>query len=244
MELPLRYLLMGPPKSGKTWQSSTTPPPRLMIDLEGRARYTPSGKDAIFWDGEEDPMKLEKSKSRTYILETGEIPVLDTARQWLRTGKHPFKSISVDSIMEWKFILERYMYPGVMDLDPKTKGVINKHFEDALRDIRDLAQAPQSPVRCIMFITGASVDPFQGHIKPIMQGRVGEAVPYWMDLVGYQETITQKNSKLVFRELHLAQRPSNDLEVGDGTNKIISSLGTPIKDATVELLYETLQGKE
>lgn len=215
-----------------------------MVDLEGRCRYTPQAKDAVFWNGEDDPMSLPKSASRTYILETVDLGKLSIAKQWLQTLKVPWKSISIDSAMEWKYLIENDLYPGRSELEPKEKGKINKVFEEAIRSIRDLTTDPKSPVKCVMIISGASTDPFSGHIKPIITGKIGELLPYWMDLVGYQEAVTKMGSKIVKRELHLAQRSQNDLEVGDGTNRIIQKLGSPLYDPTVEELYNALQDEK
>lgn len=239
-ELALNMLLIGPPKAGKSWMSATTPPPRLLIDLEGRSKYTPAGKDAVYWDGEEDPMKLGKSASRTYILETRDMQKLDTARQWLRTGKHPFKSVSLDSVMELRYLVIEDLKPGVINIARPDWGPINKVFETILRDIRNLTQGI-GPTKCVLFISGAEIEIESKHIKPIVKGEVGKLLPYWMDLVAYQEVITAKGGGAPYREMHIAQRPDNTLEVGDGTNRIITALGSPLRDTSIQVLYDALQ---
>lgn len=243
-ELPLNMLIIGPPKAGKSWMSATTPPPRLMIDLEGRSRYTPAGKDAIFWNGEDDPMTLGKSPSRTYILQTTDLAKLDVARQWLRTGKHPFKSVSLDSVMELRYLVIQHLKPGVIDIPRQDWGPINKTFETNLRDLRNLTDSDdKGPTKCVLFISGAEIEIETGHIKPIVKGEVGKLVPYWMDVVAYQEAITAKGGGTPYREMHIAQRAKNDLEVGDATDRIVTKLGSPIKDGSIQLLFDTLQGK-
>lgn len=239
-ELPLNMLIIGPPKSGKTHTSATTPAPRLLIDLEGRSQYTPEGQKAIFWNGEDDPMTLGKSESRTYILQTTDMAKLDVAIQWLRTGKHPFKSVSLDSVMELRYLVIQVLKPGVIDIPRHDWGPINKTFENILRDLRNLTSGA-GPCKCVLFISGAEIELESGHIKPIVKGEVGKLLPYWMDVVGYQETITAKGGGTPWRELHIGQRPQNDLETGDGTNRIITKLGSPIRDATIQSLYDALQ---
>lgn len=240
-EYPLNFLVIGPPKAGKSWLSSTTPAPRLMIDLEGRSKFTPAGKEAVFWDGEVDPLSLPKSKSRTYILETSNLATFDMALQWLRTGKAPFKSISLDSVMELRYLVISSLKPGVIDIPRHDWGPINKTFENYLRDIRNLTQNPDCATKCIMFISGAEVEIETGHIKPIVKGEVGKLLPYWLDVTSYMESVTTKGGGTPYRELHLAQRAQNDLEVGDGTNRIVTQLGTPLRDVTVEQLFDALQ---
>jgi len=243
-ELPLTYLLMGMPKSGKSYQSVTGPPPRLAIDWEGRTRFTPAGIKATYWDGESDPMQLPKSESRTFILEQPTLDTFATARQWLRSGKHPFKSVSFDSIMEYKYQIEKTRYEGILELEPKEKGKVNKELEDGIRDIRDLTTKP-GPVKCAIFITGAYLDSWNGSLRSVPLGRVGDLVPFWMSIVGYIEKETRKDSKNVRYLTHITQRLKNDLdEVGDGTNRIARQLGSPVVDLTVQQLFDALQDQK
>lgn len=236
----LKMLLMGPPKAGKSWLGTTTPTPRLIIDMEGRAKYTPAGKQATFWNGEDEPLKLKKSPSSTYILETTDLAVLDTARQWLRSGQHPWVSLTLDSVMELKYQVKQSKHPGAAQPSRSDWGPINITFEDNLRDLRDLTTKP-GKLRCVVFITGASLEIESGKIQPIIKGTIGTLVPYWMDVVGYLEATGSKGMVNPTRKLHLRQRPENDLEVGDGTDMIVDKLGSPIIDASIIDLFEAIQ---
>lgn len=235
-ELPLTFMLIGPPKAGKDWLSATAPKPLLIIDIEGRARYTPQGQKATFWDGVNDPMELEKSESQTYILQSTEVPVIDTALRWLRTGKHPFKSLALNSVMEYRYIVIQSVYPGVQDIPRNAWGKPNSILEQALRDMRNLAMSQSNPINCVIFVTGATTDIESGKVKPMVRGTVGELSIYWMDLVGY----LTYDSKTMKRVLYIGPNPM-DAEVGDATNRIVTKLGVKITDPDVTTMYEALQ---
>lgn len=235
----LSALIIGPSGTGKSWLGSTTPPPRLIIDLEGRAKYTPAGRGATEWDGTSDPMKLPKSKTRTYILRTTDLADVAMARQWLRSGKHPFVSVTLDSLMEAQMRAQSDIRPGVQALRPQDWGMLLRSMEDVVRDIRDLTMDPNSGVKCVVAIAGATLDQAAGFIRPLMSGQITKRVPYWMDLVGYYEKVRLEDGT-VQRQLWIDQRPENDLEVKDGTHDIISAFGGCIVTPTFEAMYNAL----
>lgn len=243
-DLPMSFLLCGPPKSGKTRLGATTPEPRLIVDLEGRARYGPEGKGAVFWDGSEEPLKLAKSSTRTYILQTKKLNVIDQAQQWLRSGKHPWKSFTLDSTMELKYMVKQAQFPGAVEPNRTQRGGINIVYENYLRVFRDILDDPANPLKCGVFITGASYDSDSERIRPILQGVIGEMIPYWMDIVGYLEAVTMKGVTEPVRKLHLKQRKENDLEVGDGTDRIVTKLGSPIDSPNITSMWDALQAEE
>lgn len=224
---------------------TTGPAPRLILDFEGRARYSPNGQGAVFWNGEDEPLTLEKSPTRTHILETKSLPVLDMALQWIRSGKHPWKTLTMDSIMELKYLVKQGSHPGAAIPARHEWGPINSIYEDKLRQMRDVTDDPANPINCVVFITGAQYDIESQRIKPILKGAIGDLIPYWLDLSTYQESILLKGAKEPIRKVWLRQREENDLEVGDGTNRIVTALGSPVTDPTVEIFYNALQtGKE
>lgn len=142
---PLAALLEGPSGHGKSWAGSTVPPPRLLVDIEGRAGYTPLGSKAVEWDGDKDPMTLERTESRTYILNASDpntcIETCDAALQWLRSGKHPFVGVSVDSVMEYQTRLITNRFSGRLP-EPQEWGEINQLMDQWVRGFRDLTWDP------------------------------------------------------------------------------------------------------
>lgn len=236
-DLPLTLMLIGGPKQGKTWLSATAPKPLLIIDLEGRSRYSPQGEKAVFWNGTDDPMQIKpRSESQTYILQTTEVQKIDTALQWLRAGKHPFKSIVLDSVMELRTVIKEDIFPRAIEIPRKEWGKVNGTFEQTLRDIKGLVDKPGSPAKCVVFITGATRDIETEKVKPLIRGTVGELAIYWMDTVGYL-AVDNKDKQ---RYLYLGPNPDG-AEVGDGTNRIVKSMGTKILNPDLDKMFAALQ---
>jgi len=234
----LNALIIGPSGHGKSWLASTTPPPRLIIDLEGRAKYTPNGRQAVFWDGITDPMALERSPTRTYILRAQSLAQLDTGRQWLRSGKHPFKSVSVDSLMEAQIRVAEQIRPGLQSFRIQDFGDLNRHMQVFVREIKDMTEVPETGIRCAVFIAGAKRDE-DGFIRPLMQGQISRNTPYWMDIVGYLERVRLENGQVV-RRLWLDQRPENDLEVKDGLDYVTTKFGAAVINPSIEAMYNAV----
>lgn len=231
-------LVIGPSGHGKSWFGSTVPAPRLIIDLEGRARYTPNGRQAVTWDGVSNPMELTRSPSRTYIVTVTSVAVLDSVRQWLRSGRHPFFSIVVDSLMEAQMRSMDDIRPGTAALKTQDWGTLLRAMEQLVRELRDLTITPGTNVHVAVFIAGAKLH--DGFIRPLMQGSITSKVPYWMDVVGYLEKVRGEDGA-IHRRLWIDQRPENDLEVKDGTDVLLTAYGPCIIDPDAGTMYETLR---
>jgi len=217
----LTSLIIGPSGHGKSWLGATTPPPRLIIDLEGRAKYTPNGRGATQWDGLSDPMQLARSSTRTYVVTVTDMRTLQTIRQWLRSGKHPFVSVTMDSLMEAQMRTTADIVPGAAALRQQDFGTLLREMQMMVREVRDLTLEPATGVKCVVLIAGAKDD--MGFKRPLMQGQINTQLPYFLDLVGYLEKLSTENG--IVRRLWIDQRPQNDLEVKDGTDAISKRFG-------------------
>jgi hypothetical protein len=238
----LSALIYGPSGGGKSWAGSTTPPPRLIIDLEGRAGYTPNGEQATSWDGVSDPMQLAPSPSRTYIVTLTDMALLDGAiYNRLRSGAHPFKSVTVDSLMFAQMRTKNAIRPGTDHLREQDWGTLDRSMQKIVQDFHDLTLLPATKVRCVVFIAGTFVkDGFQ---VPLMQGGIAGKLPYMLDLAGYLENARAGDGSLV-RQLIIEPYPAQGIrDVKDGTHRIKSTLGGVIADPNFELMFNAL-GKE
>lgn len=239
MTATLSALVIGPSGAGKSWLAATVPPPRLIIDLEGRGKYTPNGRNATPWNGVSDPMQLEKSASRTYITVVTTIDQLDSIRQWLRSGRHPFHSVAVDSLMEAQMRVADNVRPGTEALRTQDWGMLLRIMEQFVREVRDMVLQEGNPLHVAVFIAGAKHD--GEYVKPMMQGQIAAKTPYWMDLVGYLEKVYTQDGHEE-RRLWIGQRPQNDLETKDGTHLIQAKFGPCIVEPDLEAIYEALNG--
>ena len=58
-------------------------------------------------------------------------------------------------------------------------------MDDQIPSFRDLTLITQSAVRCVVFIAETRQRHSDNKWVPSMQGQIGVALPYWLDLVGY-----------------------------------------------------------
>ncbi|MEK6879186.1 MAG: hypothetical protein AABY22_06230, partial [Nanoarchaeota archaeon] len=84
---------------GKSWFADTAPAPRLVLDSEGRARYTPS-RPKVSWDPRQGPPPAHDGSWQTCVCAVPDFETMSLAYQWLRSGQHQFRSVVVDSLME------------------------------------------------------------------------------------------------------------------------------------------------
>ena len=102
----LCMLVHGDPGTGKSWLGQSTPTPRLVLDAEGGSR-TPwravNGQGVrqkmVTWDPtKEDPPKA--GDWETCHVAVRDFTDVQKAYDWLLTGRHPFKSVVLDSLTE------------------------------------------------------------------------------------------------------------------------------------------------
>lgn len=238
-ETTLKGLIIGPSGHGKSWVLSTLPRPRLILDMEGRTKWTPNGRQATFWDGVSDPMKLTPSPTGTYIVRTNSIETIEVMRQWIRSGKHPFISFGFDSIMEYQIRDMQRIRPGKMQFRPQDWGDVLRSMEVVIREIGDYVDEPTTKLKMVCFVAGATTPVEGAYVKPLLQGGITTRIPYWMDLVGFLEAVADEKG-VTTRNLWIAQRPNNDLQVRDGTDILIQKFGSKIENPDLTEIYNIL----
>ena len=245
----LTALVYAPSGWGKTWLGATTPPPRLIIDLEGRAPYSPAGRKAVLWDGMSNPMELGRSESRTYIVTVTEPGLLDHIKQWLRVGPHPFKSVTVDSLM-FAQMRERVAISSGPKFDQQNWGELLWKIERLVQELHDLTLLPpwaprvpgETQVRCVVFLAGSTTR--DGYQVPMMQGAIGAKLPYLVDVAGYLDNARDAGGELV-RQLIVEPYPLQGIrDVKDGTDIIRSKFGGVIANPDFTAMYEALRAQE
>lgn len=122
MDTTLTMLIHGDSGVGKSWLADTAPAPRLILDLEGRAKYTPS-QPKIGWDVRAGGPPAADGSWNTCVAAVPDFETLKIAYQWLRSGQHHFTSIIVDSLMEaQKRCIDSFA--GVAALDQQDWGTL------------------------------------------------------------------------------------------------------------------------
>lgn len=184
MRTTLTALIHGESGVGKSWLGDTVPGPRLILDSEGRAKYTPSGPK-VMWDPRvAAPPEYDGTTWQTCIVTVPDFETMASAYQWLRSGQHPFKSVVVDSLMEVQKRCMDIVSPGIGQLDQQNWGELLRRLEKLVREYRDLTLVSAVGVDVVVFIVGSKQDN-TGKWEPLLQGALRDTLPYYIDVVGY-----------------------------------------------------------
>lgn len=214
-ERSLSVLVHGPSKAGKSTLANTAPAPRLMMDVEAAARFLPGKK--VYWD----PMNPKTPKPpkadgtwETCVVVTDSYEVALKTYDWLKSGKHDFRSVILDSISELQAkIQEAVNSRNKMQI--QHWGELGSKLAFFCRDLRDLTGRPDSPIDAVV-ITAMSKESEDGHVKPFLQGQTVNQLPYWFDVAAYLyvDNVEDDEGNDV-RERFLLVEPMNNILAGN-----------------------------
>lgn len=207
----LSLLVYGPPKSGKTTLAMTGPAPRLLLDVEKAARFLKTKK--VYWnpmDGSAPPK--HDGTWDTCVVTVHDFQTATKAFDWLRSGKHEFNTVILDSISELQVKAQE-------DVNGRSK-MQTQHWGELLskisffgRDLRDLSTHPIRPVECVIITATERIDKDdKGNVvvhRPFLQGGAASQIPYWFDVCGYYYiTKSRENGEMVeTRNLLISNHP-------------------------------------
>lgn len=203
----LTMLLHGPSKSGKSLLGVSTPPPRVLFDVESASRFLPL--KAIEWDPADPPPKADIKKWDTAVIPVRKWTDATAGLDWLTTGDHPFKSATVDSISE---LQARYVehVAGRSQVKIQQWGEALREVGWFVRDLRDLTMHPHHPLEAVVLTAMSKIDQ-NGLIRPHLQGQLQHVIPYLMDITG--ALIVEEDDE--GNEIrHLLSRRRNNIEAG------------------------------
>jgi len=176
----LTLLVHGAPKSGKSTLAASAPGPRLFLDIEQGAKFL--NIKPIVWDPATQSPPEPDGTWDTAIVSVRDYDAVLRSYQWLQSGKHPFKSVIIDSISELQAkVLENVA--GRQQIQTQQWGEILRHMAGMMRDLRDLTAHPTNPLTCIV-LTCMSRE-IDGRMTPYLQGQAAVIAPYITDLTGY-----------------------------------------------------------
>jgi len=181
----LTLVVHGESGVGKSYFADTSPGPRLVFDVEGGVRFTPSKK--IAWDPRDQLPELPEGVD-TVVVTVTDLDTIQRGFQWLTMGNHPFKSVVVDSLTEvQKRAIDAISGGDQMKL--QDYGALLRKIESLVRAFRDLTLHQTNPVQCVVFVCG-SAEKGQDHavVRPALVGRMAESLGYYVDVMGYMTT--------------------------------------------------------
>ena len=235
----LSAIVHGDSKVGKSWFGDTTPAPRLCLDAEGGVDWTPSIKTE--WDPMSSPPPVADGTWETCIVRVHNFVVLEQVRQWLKSGQHPFKSVTMDSVSE---VQQRCIdhIAGVEQMRTQDWGELLRKMSAMVREFRDYTLHPTNPLESVIIIAMSKQDN-NGKWRPDAQGQLYNKLPYYFDLVGYlfvqplpQEQLVQGGPTSIRRMLCV---PHPQFEAGE---RLGGRLPPVIDNPNVVQMLDTIYG--
>lgn len=176
----LSILVHGLAGAGKTTFAATAPKPLLLLDVEMAARFIRGRK--IKWNPLTEAPPVHDGSWDICVVSVDVFDKAQKAYEYLKSGRHPFKSVVVDSISELQSkAVEKIK--GRQQLQTQDWGKLLSSMSFFCRDLRDLTGDDDQIIEAVI-ITAMSRD-YDGIIKPYLQGQIASQVPYWMDITGY-----------------------------------------------------------
>lgn len=224
----------GPSKSGKSYLGDTTPAPRLVLDAEMGSRFTPSKK--VVWDPTRYAPPEPSEEWDTAIVPVHNYQTVLKAYEWLNSGKHPFRSVVIDSISEVQQRLADSLV-GTNPMQLQDWGTMLRQASDLIRKFRDLTTHPVKPIDAVLII--AMMRQRQdGTRHPYVQGQLQTTLPYYVDILSYLEAVTQEDGSIVRR---LLIGPTPGYETGE---RVAGRLGHFIDNPRIVDMLELVRGDQ
>lgn len=227
----INMIVFGHSKHGKSWLGDTTPAPRLVLDAEAGSRFTPSRK--VVWDPIADPTPPEHDGTwDTVIVYVRDYKTVDRAFDWLNSGKHPFRSVVLDSISE----IQQRAIDDIAGRNPMAQqewGTLLRTVSELVRKFRDLTTHPTNPLDAVLFI--AMAKEINNVWRPFMQGQIQTTLPYFVDVCAFIASLTADDGTR-YRRLFVDATPG--FETGE---RVGGCLGPFIDNPNVTKMLEVIR---
>ncbi len=232
-KISLTLVVHGESGVGKSWLGATAPGPVLIIDAEGGTSWVPGVK--VQWDVTKGTPPPTPAEGEIVVASVKSFTSLGLILQWLQSGKHPFRSVVVDSLTEvQKRCLDNIT--GVEAADQRAWGEVLRKMEGLVRAFRDLTIPNGVPtLDSVVFIAGSQVK--DGITRPHLQGQLGNTLPYFVDAVGYLYLAQNEDGEIV---RNLLVQPLGGFSAKDRTGKF----GTKVTDPNVADMLSILRNSE
>lgn len=213
------FLIYGPSKGGKSTLANTAPAPRLILDAEGGTRFLKGKK--VEWNPNVAPPEYDGTWE-TCIVYIRDFSSLSKTYNWLTSGKHPFKSVVLDSVSEAQQRCVDALV-GTEQMKLQNWGELFRKMSSLIRNYRDLLIHPTNPLEAVIIIAMEKEE--NGKHIAYLQGQVKTTMPYYIDIVGYLRASANEETGEMQRMLLVA--PHDNFESGDRTDSLPSVVVNP-----------------
>lgn len=209
-------LLHGPAGSGKTHVGVSGPVPRLMMDVENASRFVRQRK--VFWKPMEGPPPVWDGTWDLCVVKVKDWPIAQKTYEYLKSGQHPFRSLSIDSITETQ-VKSMESINGREQFQTHHWGKLLQNMGGLLRDLRELCGDEDSTIESMVLIC-TSIQKNNRWV-PYLQGSIAALVPYLFDITGYmyvdQETDPGTGQPVEVRKMFIGSHPLYEAKNRVGT---------------------------
>lgn len=234
VEYGLNMIVFGHSKRGKSWLGDTTPGPRLVLDAEAGSRFTPSKK--VRWNPTLEAPPEADGTWETAVVTVRTYQDVQKAFDWLNSGKHPFRSVVMDSISE---VQQRAVddLVGTDAMKQQDWGQLLRMVSDLVRKFRDLVTHPTNPLDAVVFIAMARQSP-EGTWRPHVQGQLVTTLPYYVDCTAFVDVIKNEDGTQT-RRLFCGTFPG--FETGE---RLGGRIPTYIDDPNISTIIDMVRSNE
>lgn len=206
-------LIFGPSKAGKTFFLASGPKPVLILDAEGGTRFLPSKK--VVWSNTMSEPPEYDGSWEVCVVYVRDFSTLDNVYGWLHAGKHPFRTVAIDSISEAQ---QRCVdsIAGVKQMVTQDWGTLLRKISALIRNYRDLLIHPFNPLDCVAFTAMERVTT-EGVHAPYLQGQIASVISYYVDLALYLRAEPDDTGQI---ERKLLTKPHPLFLAGDRTGRL------------------------
>lgn len=241
----LTALVHGESGHGKSWLTTTTPGPRLYIDVEGRADHLPSRPHHILWDPRSGPPPIQYPDGSpvhtetTVVVSVRDFPTFSQVYSHLAAGNHYFRSVSIDSLSELQERCKR-MLVGSEQAKIQDWGDLLTKMEQIVLDYKDLRTHPTRPLDCLIVVSGTHMK--DGLFRPMLQGGLSGRLAYKFDLVGFLQFQFDAQTNTAWRSM--AIQPYGIGVAKDNTDTLSQVYGMNIINPNFTTMFNVLNGAQ
>jgi hypothetical protein len=220
-------LVYGPSKTGKTTFVCSGPGPTLLLDAEGGSRFLRRKKTV--WQNPHLEPPEDDGSWEVCVCYVRDFGTLEAAFTWLHSGRHPFRTVAIDSISEAQ---QRCVdaIAGTKQMTTPDWGNLLRKISALVRGFRDLLIHPINPLDCVAFT--AMDRPKDGVHAPYLQGAIADVLAYYLDIVVYYAVSVDEAGQPIRRML---TKPHPNFLAGDRPGMLPQVIDDPTLAAILEL---------
>lgn len=211
-----------------------------MLDVEFGHKFLPL--NIKYWDPiREEPPAADGSWD-TCVVPVRDYDTVLKAYEYLRIGRHQFKSVIIDSISELQVKCMENI-AGSNQVTMQQWGELLRHMGGLLRDLRDLTMHPTNALEAVI-LTAMSRESQDGKARPYLQGQLATQAPYFFDILGYirvEEWPNPDPTQPAFKIRRLYVESTDFAEAGE---RVQGRLGSVVEqhELSIELMLDKIYG--